>query len=88
MSAIEEVCPVCKNTNGEHLPRCERSTPKEWNDKRTGRPPFGDGYERRAIGIRCTPAEFAAILDGLTSRGRTEAMLATIRDDTPAQGKE
>ena len=48
------------------------------NDKRTGRPPFGDGYERRAIGIRCTEAEFAAILDGLTSRGRTEAMLDKI----------
>ena len=39
MKAIEEVCPLCQNTNGEHKPWCPRNTPKEWrtDDKPTGR---------------------------------------------------
>ena len=29
----EQVCPECKNTNGEHLVRCSRETPKAWKEK-------------------------------------------------------
>jgi hypothetical protein len=40
----------------------------------------------RAVGVSGTQAEIAAVLE-LTPRQRMEAMLATIRQETP-QGKE
>ena len=45
---------------------------------RIGRPPFKDGFQRKTISLRCTQAEFDAVLDGLSARGRTEAMLDKI----------
>jgi hypothetical protein len=56
------------------------------NDKpRIGRPK-GDGTYKM-IGVYGTQHEIDAVLE-LTPRQRMEAMLATIRDDKPAQGKE
>ena len=59
------------------------------NDKpRIGRPRNEAGHKYKIIGVSGTQHEIDAVLDGLTPRQRMEAMLATIRDDTPAQGKE
>ena len=49
------------------------------NDKpRTGRPAFNDGFQRFTISLRGTRAEFDAVLDGLPSRGRMEALLEAV----------
>ena len=49
------------------------------NDKpRIGRPAFKDGFTRQTISVRCTQAELDAVLDGLSARGRMEAMLEKI----------
>ena len=45
---------------------------------RIGRPPFKDCFQRKTISLRCTQAEFDVVLDGLTARQRTEAMLDKI----------
>jgi len=59
------------------------------NDKpRIGRPPNQAGHLYRTIGVSGAQHEIAAVLDNLTPRERMEAMLATIRDDKPAQGEE
>jgi hypothetical protein len=56
------------------------------NDKpRIGRPPYDDGFLNFTIVIRATEAERDAILDGLPTRERTEAMLAAI---DAREGKE
>ncbi len=55
-------------------------------NKRIGRPKGAGTY--RNIGVYGTEQEIAAVLDSLTPRQRLEAMLATIRNETPAQGKE
>jgi hypothetical protein len=53
------------------------------NDKpRIGRPRNEAGHQYQTIGVSGTPHEIAAVLK-LTPRQRLEAMLATIRDDTP-----
>jgi len=52
---------------------------------RIGRPKGAGTY--KMIGVYGTEAEIAAVLE-LTPRQRMEAMLATIRDETPAQGEE
>ena len=58
------------------------------NDKpRIGRPRNEAGHKYRIVGISGTQDEIDAVLE-LTPRQRMEAMLATIRDDKPAQGKE
>ena len=59
------------------------------NDKpRIGRPRNEAGHKYKIVGISGTAKEIDAVLFNLTPRQRLEAMLATIRDDTPAQGKE
>jgi len=58
------------------------------NDKpRIGRPRNEAGHKYRIVGISGTQDEIDAVLE-LTPRQRMEAMLATIRDETPAHGKE
>ena len=54
-------------------------------NKRIGRPPYDDGFLNFTIVIRATEAERDAILDGLPTRERTEAMLAAIE---AREGKE
>ena len=57
------------------------------NNKRIGRPPNEAGHKYHMIGVSGTDEELAKVRE-LPTRQRMEAMLATIRDETPAQGKE
>ena len=46
--------------------------------KRTGRPRNQDGHVYKVMGVSGTQEEFDAVLDGLSARQRTEAMLDKI----------